>query len=415
MKLDRRRFALTAAAAAAQPVALLKAMQGVKALKVRGCRIYAIAIDGRYPVIVELLTDQGVTGIGDAAVAYGTGAQAAAAIIKELVQQFVIGRDPFATEAIWSDMYDHSFWAKGGGTIVFAGIGAIDQALMDIKGKCLGVPVYELLGGKMRDQVRVYANGWSFRCTRPEEFARAAEKVVRDGYTALKFYPLATAELDPEGHIRHVTNRNIDASAEQKALASVKAVRDAIGPKIELFLDMSAELTTDAIIRLGRKLEDWGIGFLEEPVDPSDVEALKKVSEQVHLPVAVGERLYTRYGFRRVMELHAADILQPDVGNTGGIMEAKKIAAMAETYNIRIQPHNCSSPVCTAASLQLDASIANFYIQELYPYRVAEHFAIVDRSPELQVRNSYVPIPNRPGLGIELVAERVRPFLWAQI
>jgi galactonate dehydratase len=267
----------------------------------------------------------------------------------------------------------------------------------------------------MRDQVRVYANGWSFRCSRPEEFAQAAEKVVRDGYTALKFYPLAMAELDPEGHIRHVTNRSIDASAEQQALASVKAVRDAIGPKIELFLDMSAELTTDAIIRLGRKLEDWGIGFFEEPVDPSDVEALKKVSEQVHMPIAVGERLYTRYGFRRVMELHAADILQPDVGNTGGIMEAKKIAAMAETYNMRIQPHNCSSPVCTAASLQLDATIANFYIQELYPYRAAEHFAIVDRPPELQVRNSYLPIPNRPGLGVELASERVRRFLWAQI
>ena len=133
---------------------------------------------------------------------------------------------------------------------------------MDIKGKCLGVPIYELLGGKMRDQVRVYANGWSFRCTRPEGFARAAEKVVRDGYTALKFYPLATAELDPEGHIRHVTDRSIDASAEQQALASVKAVRYAIGPKIELSLDMSAELTTDAIIRLGRKLEDWGIAKL---------------------------------------------------------------------------------------------------------------------------------------------------------
>src|SRR5215471_3875820 len=180
MKLDRRRFALTAAAAVAQPVVLLKAMQGVKPLKVTGAMIYAIAIDGRYPVIVELQTDQGVTGIGDAAVAYGTGAQAAAAMIKELVQQFVIGRDPFAIEAIWSDMYDHTFWAKGGGTIVFAGIGAIEQALMDIKGKCLGVPVYDLLGGKMRDQVRVYANGWSFRCVKPEDFAREAERVLKD-------------------------------------------------------------------------------------------------------------------------------------------------------------------------------------------------------------------------------------------
>jgi galactonate dehydratase len=155
--------------------------------------------------------------------------------------------------------------------------------------------------------------------------------------------------------------------------------------------------------------------FLEEPVDPFDVEALKKVSDQVHIPIATGERIYTRYGFRRILEQHAADVIQPDIGNTGGIMEAKKIAAMAEAYNMRIQPHNCASPVSTAAALQLDACIPNFLIQELYPYRTPEHFALVDHAPELDVRNSWVPIPDRPGLGVELVEERVRPFLWAKV
>lgn len=390
-------------------------LPGIKPLKVTGARIYIAAIGGRSPVLVQLLTDQGVTGVGDAAVAYGTGAESAAAMAKQLVREFVVGRNPFDIEAVWSDMYDRTFWAKGGGTIIFAGISAIEQALWDIKGKCLGIPVYEMLGGKMRDRVRVYANGWSFRCVKPEDFARAAERVVKDGYTALKFYPLATAELDPAGHIRHVPHRTIDAAAEEKALASVKAVRDSIGPKVDLMLDVSGELTPDAIIRLGRKFEEWNISFLEEPVDPSDVDALKKVSEHVNIPIATGERIYTRYGFRRIMELYAADILQPDVGNTGGIMEAKKIAAMAETYNMRIQPHNCSSPVCTAASLQLDATIANFYIQEVYPYRVPEHFAIVDRAPELEIRSGYLPISNRPGLGIELAEERVRPYLWGTV
>jgi galactonate dehydratase len=180
-------------------------------------------------------------------------------------------------------------------------------------------------------------------------------------------------------------------------------------------LDMSAELTTDAIIRLGRRLEEYDIMFLEEPVDPFDVEALKKVSDQVHIPIATGERIYTRYGFRRMLELHAADILQPDIGNTGGIMEAKKIAAMAEAYNMRIQPHNCASPVSTAAALQLDACIPNFLIQELYPYRIPEHFALVDHAPERDVRNGYVTISDRPGLGVELVEDRVRPYLWAKI
>lgn len=418
MCVNRRNFLGTSVLTATAPlraIAQCVNLRGIKPLKVTGCKIYIVAIAGRYPVVVQLSTNQGVTGLGDAAVAYGTGATSAAAMIKELIQQFVIGKDPFQIEAIWSDMYDHTFWAKGGGTIIFAGISAIEQALWDIKGKCLGVPIYELLGGKMRDTLRVYANGWSFRCVKPDDFAREAERVVKDGYTALKFYPLATAELDPEGHIRHVSHRSIESADEQRALARVKAVRDSIGPTVDLMLDVSAELTTDVIIRLGRKFEEWNIAFLEEPVDPSDVEALKKVSEHVNIPIATGERIYTRYGFRRIMETQAADILQPDVGNTGGIMETKKIAAMAETYNMRIQPHNCSSPVCTAASLQLDASIANFYMQEIYPYRVPEHFAIVDRAPELEIRNGYIPISSRPGLGLELIDERVRPFLWATL
>ena len=376
--------------------------------------IYIVAIGGRHPVLVQIFTDRGPSGVGEAAIAYGTGATAAAGMVKDLAEGFLLGKDPFRIEALWSEMYDHTFWAKGGGPVVFAGISAIEEALWDIKARSLGVPVYELLGGRVWDAVRVYANGWSFRCTTPDEFAREAKRVVADGYTALKFYPLATAELDVHGHIRHVSHRTIDKAAARRALDRVRAVREAVGPDVDLMLDMSAELTPDSIIRLGRQLEHHDIFFFEEPVDPFDVDALKKVSEQVHLPLAVGERLYTRYGFRRVMELHAADIVQPDAGNTGGIMEAKKIAAMAEAYAMRVAPHNCGSPVSTAAALQLDACIPNLLIQELHPYRVPEHFEIVDRAPELEVRNGFLPISNRPGLGVELVEERVRPFLWAE-
>jgi len=383
-------------------------------MKIVAVKIYLIDIDGRRPVVAQLITDTGLSGIGDAAVAYGAGATAAAGMVKDLAELFVLGQDPFRIEAIWSEMYDHTFWAKGGGPIIFAGISAIEQALWDIKGKALGVPVYQMLGGKFRDEARVYANGWSFRCSTPDEFARGAEKVIKDGYTALKLYPLASPETaDSHGRIRHVSLRAIDRRAEDLTVARVKAVRDAIGPDIDLMVDMSAELTTEAIIRLGRRLEELDLFFFEEPVDPFNVEALKKVSEHVNMPIAVGERLYTRYGFRRVMEQHAADILQPDIGNSGGIMEAKKIAAMAEVYNMRIQPHVCASPVSTAAALQLAACIPNFIILELYPYRIPEHFQVVDRAPEWEVRDSYLPIPDRPGLGIELVEERVAPFLWA--
>ncbi|UCC65748.1 MAG: mandelate racemase/muconate lactonizing enzyme family protein [Anaerolineae bacterium] len=383
-------------------------------MKITEAKIYLIEIGGRRPVLVQLFTDAGLSGVGEAAIAYGAGATAAAGMIKDLVESLVLGQDAFRIEPIWREMYDHSFWAKGGGPIVFAGISAVEQALWDIKGKALGVPVYEMLGGKFRDRARVYANGWSFRCLTSDDFARAAERVVKDGYTALKFYPLASPDpASPHGLLRHVSLRSLDRDAEDLAVARVAAVRDAVGPGVDVLLDMSAELTTDAVIRLGRRVEAFDIFFLEEPVDPFDVEGLKKVSEHVHLPIAVGERLYTRYGFRPVMERGAADILQPDIGNTGGIMETKKIAAMAEAYNMRVQPHTCASPVSTAAALQLDACIANFIIQELYPYRVAEHFQIVDHAPEWDVRDSYLPIPDRPGLRVELVDERVRPFLWA--
>jgi len=228
-------------------------------------------------------------------------------------------------------------------------------------------------------------------------------------------YPLATPDnTDSLGRIRHVSLRHIDKDAERLTVARVRAVRDAVGPDIDVLVDMSAELTTDAIIRIGRQLEELDLFFLEEPADPFDVGALKKVSEHVNIPIAVGERLYTRYGFREVMERHAADILQPDIGNTGGFMETKKIAAMAEVYNMKIQPHHAGvTPVSTAAALQLAACIPNLSIVETYPYRPSEHYQTVDHAPEYDRVGSYLPIPDRPGLGVELVQERVAPFLWA--
>ena len=142
--------------------------------------------------------------------------------------------------------------------------------------------------------------------------------------------------------------------------------------------------------------------------------SLKKISEHVGVPVAVGERIYTRQGFRRILEAQAADILQPDIGNTGGILEAKKIAAMAEAYNISIQPHVCASPVATAAALQLDACTTNVSIQEVYPYRPREHFELVDHAPEDDLKDGFIPVPDRPGLGVALVQNRVGRFLWAE-
>ena len=381
-------------------------------MKISAAKIYLVNIGSLHPVLVELLTTDGIVGVGEAAVAYGIGGTSAAGMVKDLVEALVLGRDAARIEELWTEMYDHSFWAKGGGTIVFAGISAIEQALWDIRGKALGVPVYELLGGKLRDHVRVYANGWSYQCVKPDDYARAAERPLSEGYTALKCYPLAIP--NEKGSIRHVSRRSVDRSFAELAFQKVKAVRRAVGSDVDIMVDLSGGLTTDESIRLCRRFEELDLLFVEEPVDPFDVAALKKFSEHVAIPVALGERIYTRYGFRPIVESHAADILQPDIGNTGGIMEAKKIAAMAETYNMRIQPHICASPVSTAAALSLDACIANFMIQEVYPYRSIEHFQLVDYAPEKYVRNGQMPIPDAPGLGVNLVHDYVRPFLWAQ-
>jgi galactonate dehydratase len=382
-------------------------------MKITGARIYLVSVGSLHPVLVEILTDEGITGVGDAAVAYGIGGTAAAGMTKDLVQVLLLGRDPFRIEEIWTDMYDHSFWAKGGGSIVFAGMSAVEQALWDIKGQALGVPVYEFLGGKLRDEVRTYANGWSYRCNTPDEYARAAERAVRDGYTALKCYPLATPR--PDGGIKHVSRRTVDRSSADLAVERVQALRRAVGPAIDIMVDLSGGLTTDESIRLCRRLEGSDILFIEEPADPFDLGALKKISDHVDTPLAVGERIYTRHGFRPILESRAAGVLQPDIGNTGGIMETKKIAAMAEAYNSSIAPHICASPVATAAALQLDACVPNFMIQEVYPFRPREHFQLVDHAPEDDIKNGLMPIPDRPGLGISLAADRVRPFLWAEI
>lgn len=381
-------------------------------MRITGAKIYIVQVGTLHPVLVELITDEGIIGTGEAGVAYGVGGTAAAGMVKDLVQSLLLGRDPFRIEEAWTEMYDHSFWAKGGGPIVFAGISAIEQALWDIKGQALEVPVYELLGGKFRDAVRVYANGWSYACTTPDEYARAAERAIRGGYDALKIYPLAAP--NGAGGIRHVSQRSVDRGFYDLALQKVKSVRHACGAGVDLMIDLSGGLTTEETVRFCRALEELDLFFVEEPADPFDIGALRKISERVRIPIALGERIYTRHGFRPVLEAEAASILQPDIGNTGGIMEAKKIAAMAEAYNARIQLHVCGSPVATAAALQVDACIANFAIHEHYINRPAEHFQIVDHAPEYGLSNGRMPIPSRPGIGVKLVRERVGRFLWAE-
>jgi galactonate dehydratase len=378
-------------------------------LRIAGAEIFIIPAGAQRQPVLRLHTDSGITGLGEAAVGFAIGALGAAGMIEDLVNHLILGEDPFAVEHLWQEMYDHSFWAKGGGSVTFAAISAIETALLDIKGKALGLPVYELIGGKCRDRLRTYCNGWSFTARTAEEFADAARLVIDQGWTALKMYPLANPKMpnDTFTTVRHVSGRHLEREEAELAVARVAAVRRAIGPEVQLMLDVSGEVTPGDMIRLARRFAEHDILFLEEPSDAMDPAGIRRVRDQVSIPIAAGERVSSRYGFRQLFEHEAVDIAQPDLGNTGGILESKKIAAMAEAFNVRVAPHVCGGPVLNAASVQLSASLPSVLIHELYPFRHPDHFAYVDRAPEREVRDGMLPVRDEPGLGISLREEVV--------
>ena len=355
------------------------------------------------PILVRILTDEGISGVGEVALAYGVGSSAGVGMAKDLAESFLIGADPFRIEQIWDTMYRKTFWGQGGGPVVFGGMSAIDEALWDIKGKALGVAVYELLGGACHDKLWVYANGWYRGANRPEEYAERAAKVVADGYTAMKFDPFA---VRPDG-VWDYPRRALTRERADLAFARVAAVRAAVGPAVEILVEVHGNLGVASAIQMGQRLEELDPFFYEEPVDAHNVDAMRKVADEVNIPIAAGERLYTRYGFRQYVEQQVVDILQPDVGLAGGISETRKIANYAETYNQHVQPHNCASPVATAAALQVDACIPNFIIQELFPYREDANYALVVEAYERKVVDSHLALPTAPGLGIELNLEVV--------
>jgi len=386
-------------------------------MKIVNARIYQVNSGGIRPVLLELEAEDGTRGLGEAAVAYGTGSTAAAGMVKDIVERYLTGGvSAFQGEAIWNEFYDHSFWAKGGGPVVMGGISAVEQAMLDLRARAIGVPVYELLGGRVNDSLRAYCNGWYFGCTADAELPAAAEKAARDGYRALKFYPFV--DILAEGRLRHPSRRaTSDQSLVLRAVQRVADIRRAVGDEVELMLDLSSGITPDDTIRFCREIEEYAITFIEEPTVPGDTRALAAVKAAISQPVAVGERLYSRYGFRDVLEARAADILQPDIGNTGGVMEARRIAAMVEAYGLKVQPHICASAVSTAVGMHFSASIPNFYWQEHFPYwaRIHGHVEVVNDPVEDDVTDGMVPVNDRPGFGVSLRRTAVDNWLWSEI
>jgi galactonate dehydratase len=312
--------------------------------------------------------------------------------LREAGPRHVVGHDPFRIEELVKKMGRDDF--SRAGEVMSSGIAAFETACWDIIGKALDQPVYNLLGGAVRERIKAYANGW-YRVERePEEFHAAAKKVVERGYKALK--------LDPFGPGHY----ELERSEKLRAVALVEAVRDAIGAEPEIMLEMHGRFAPATAAEMARMMEPYGLGWVEEPVPPVNLKALKKASEGIPsgVPVATGERIHQRGEYRELFELQAADVIQPDISHIGGLLETKKLAAWADVYYVTIAPHNVGGQINTAAALHLAACTTNFKIQEYF-----NDFAdpwVRETAPGLpEVVDGYFALPEGPGLGIELDEE----------
>jgi galactonate dehydratase len=365
-------------------------------VKITGMRTAVVGTPWRNLTFVELQTDEGLTGVGEARMLNHT--DALLGYLAESVPNHVVGSDPFEIESLVQRMYRDDYARAG--EIAMSAIAVVELACWDIVGQALGQPVHRLLGGAVRDRIKAYANGWYTVEREPEEFHAAARAVVERGYRALKLDPFGAgvAELERAERIR--------------SIALVEAVRDAVGPDVEILVEMHGRFTPAVAIGLARDLEPLAPSWIEEPVPPENLKALAKVSQRVSIPVATGERLHTRYDFRELFELQAADILQPDITHFGGLLETRKLAATAETHYMLVAPHNVCGPIATAANLHLAASTPNFKIQEHFnDFADAWVREVAPGLPEIGDDGCF-PVPTAPGLGVtvdwDAVAEHPR-------
>jgi len=347
-------------------------------------------------MFLKVSTDEGITGWGEPIVEGR--ARTVAMAIQELEPQ-LIGQDPERIEHIWQSCYRGTFYR--GGPVLTSAISGIEHALWDIKGKKHDMPVYQMLGGRVRDRIRMYAGCHG---KTPEEAAVAVKNRIAQGFNAIK------TAVTPQ--VRNVDNKHtVDLAVERMA-----AMREAAGSELDIALDFHGRVSPAMSIRFAHALEPYYPMFIEEPCLPENVDALKRVAESTTIPIATGERIFTKWGFREILEKQAAVILQPDMCHAGGIFEARKIAAMAEVYFASVAPHNPLGPISLAACIQFDACTPNFLIQE-HP-AMAEKWDLGEgylKTP-FEIKQGYIDIPTGPGLGIEInedvIRERAYPGDW---
>ena len=377
-----------------------------ESMKVTG--LNTILLDNVQPYIghrkwlfVQLTTDQGLVGLGERPTGGVTNLKSQIELLNDLCERFVIGQSPFNVEKIWQNMYTSSHDYRHPSLHSIPALSAIEMACWDLVGKATGQPVYNLLGGQYHEKLRGYAymntqGIWE----NPELAGRRAEELVRAGNTACKLDPFRPITGPPRDYslktIRHVAK-------------IFRAIRDAVGDDLEIGIGTHGQFSTAGAIRVASILEEFDPFWFEEPVPPENVDEMARVAAQTSIPIATGERLVTKFEFSQVLEKQAAQVIQLDVGQCGGILESKKVAGMAEAHYAMIAPHMYCGPIAAAAAVQLDTCSPNFLIQE---FNSNDLHSEIFREP-INFSNGFITPPSGPGLGVELNEEVVKRQLAA--
>jgi len=346
-------------------------------------------------IFVKVETDSGIYGWGEAYSQYDRDTAVMAQL--NALGPYLTGRSPFDIKHFTQFAFD-DYAARRGSVELWCAISGIEQALWDIVGKACGQPVYNLLGGKYREKIRVYANGWSYGVKEPDDYARAAEKVVKAGFTAMKFDPLPAPwrTYIPKEHETH-------------AIRVVKAIRDAVGPDVDLLIEQHRRLAPMHAIRLDKQLAEFDLYWMEESCQAEYPDELALIRREIGVPMVIGEATYTKTGFRPLLEKRSADILNPDVACVGGILELKEIAAMAESFLVAMSPHNYNSTlVALASTVHASATMPNFIITEYFLPFV--DFCDKISPNQLKPKNGYIELPTSPGLGVDVDEEALKKF-----
>lgn len=355
-------------------------------MKITDIRTFVVDCFRTNWVFVKVYTDEGLTGVGEGTLEYKEKALCGAV---EHIKSYLLDKDPCQIERHYHAIYRDAYWR--GGAVLMSALSAVEMALWDILGKSLGVPVWQLLGGRANDDCRIYVNGWFAGAKTPEEFGERARAAAERGVSAMKWDPFGKNYMQ------------MSPAELRQAMRCIAAVREAVGEDVDLLIEGHGRFDVPTATRIAAEIAPFRPLFFEEPVPPDNLEALAAVREKSPVPIAAGERLYTRYDYNELFRRRAADYIQPDISHAGGIMELKKLAAQAEANYIAFAPHNPSGPVANAATLQIAGCCPNFCILEIMYADVDYRRYITNEN--LAYENGRIRIGDKPGLGIELNEE----------